>query len=59
MVKILIVARGVVKENDQKNIEQQILLLLGEDCRIEWEFTKEIPRTAQGKYRYVRSLVYR
>jgi phenylacetate-CoA ligase len=59
LIKILVVPRGTVKEDDKKIIEYKLSRLLGEDCRIEWEFPKEISRTTQGKHRYVMSLVNR
>jgi phenylacetate-CoA ligase len=56
-IKFLIVPRGVVTEGDKKGIEEKTRSLLGIDCKIEWVFVREIPKTPQGKYRYLTSLI--
>ena len=38
-------------------IENQIRLLMGHDCRIIWEIVDVIPETRNGKHLYVKSLI--
>jgi len=58
-VRILIVLQDNVNESDKKEIEDKVKFLLDEDCQIIWEFVDEIPKTSQGKYLYIKSLVRR
>lgn len=58
-VKILIVRKGDVNESEKIDIEGKIKFLLGQDCKIVWEFVDEIPKTQSGKYLYIKSLVWR
>jgi len=58
-VKILIIRKGDVNESEKIDIEGKIKFLLGQDCRIIWEFVHEIPKTQSGKYLYIKSLVWR
>jgi phenylacetate-CoA ligase len=37
---------------EQKSIEKQIKVVMGNDCKIKWEFTNEIEPTKSGKYLY-------
>jgi phenylacetate-CoA ligase len=59
LVKILIVPQGIVPEDEKRSLGDKVLRFLGGDCRVEWEFPAEIPRTAQGKCRYIRSEITR
>jgi phenylacetate-CoA ligase len=58
-IKILIVTESGVNDADKKNIENDIKLLMGQDCMIVWEFVEEIPKSNSGKYQYTKSLVRR
>jgi len=57
-IRILVVPESEANELDKKDIEDKIKFLLGQDCEIIWEFVDEIPKTPQGKYLYIRSLVW-
>ena len=56
-VRILIVPEGDVIEYDQRDIENKLRFIMGQDCQVFWEFVDEIPRTPQGKYLYTQSLI--
>jgi phenylacetate-CoA ligase len=56
-IRILIVPENS-KEMPQKDIEEKIKQMMGKDCRINWEFVDEIPKTKSGKYIYIKSLVW-
>lgn len=58
-IKILVVTESGVTEVDKKNIENDIKLLMGQDCKIMWEFVEEIPKSNSGKFQYTKSLVWR
>jgi phenylacetate-coenzyme A ligase PaaK-like adenylate-forming protein len=58
-IKILIVPEGNINEFEKKDIENKIKLLMGQDCKIVWEFVEEIPKSNSGKYLYTKSLVWR
>jgi phenylacetate-CoA ligase len=59
IIKILIVPEGDASENEKKDIEDKIKIVMGKDCTITWDFVDEIPRTQSGKYFYTKSLVWR
>ena len=59
LIKILIVTEGNINEFEKKDIENKIKLLMGQDCKIVWEFVEEIPKSNSGKYLYTKSLVMR
>ncbi len=42
---------------DVADINQKIRLVMGADCRIEWQVVEAVPRTPQGKLLFTRSLV--
>lgn len=42
-------------ELDKENINKAIKLEMGNDCKIKWNFVKDIPPLKNGKYEYVRS----
>lgn len=48
----------VLPKNEQDEINKKILLVMGNDCQIEWKIVDEVPRTPQGKLLFTRSLVY-
>jgi phenylacetate-CoA ligase len=43
----------------REQMESQMKLAMGTDCRIIWEMVEEVPRTKDGKYSFVKSLVSR
>ena len=56
-IKILIVLEGSINRSKKKDVENKIKLLMGQDCKIVWEFVEDIPKTKSGKYLYTKSLV--
>lgn len=46
-----------INESEKMEIENQIRLLMGHDCRIIWEIVDVIPETRNGKHLYVKSLI--
>lgn len=58
-VEILIVRKGKVNEFEKREIEDKIKFLLGQDCEVIWSFVDIIPKTPQGKYLYIKSLLWR
>ena len=58
-IKILVVLKENISEPKEKDIEDKIKLVMGQDCKIVWDFIEEIPTTPQGKYLYTKSLVWR
>jgi len=57
-IKILIVPETNKDIPYKKDIEEKIKLMMGKDCKINWEFVDEIPKTKSGKYVYIKSLVW-
>lgn len=51
-------ADASVSQSDVAAVEKELAVMLGADCRIEWEEVWEIPRTRNGKRPYARSLVW-
>jgi len=58
-IKILVVLQNKMNESEKRDIEDKIKLVMGQDCKIIWEFVEEIPKTKSGKYLYTKSLVWR
>jgi phenylacetate-CoA ligase len=58
-IKIRVVPNGIIKEDEKKNIEEKIKILMMQDCTILWEFVTEIPLLKSGKYLYTKSLLWR
>ena len=57
-LRILIVLRKeIANENEKREIEEKIKLVMGKDCKLIWEFVDEIPKTKTGKYLYTQSLL--
>jgi phenylacetate-CoA ligase len=54
-IKILLVLKSKINEFEKQKIESNIRLVMGEDCRIIWDFVEDIPKTSQGKYLYTKS----
>jgi phenylacetate-CoA ligase len=42
---------------DVQEIEAKVRLVMGNDCRVTWEYVDSIPRTPQGKHLFTRSLL--
>jgi len=58
-IRIMIVARGEVPDRCKHDIDAKIRLVMGQECKIKWDFIDNIPKTPTGKYLYTRSLVRR
>ncbi len=56
-IRVKISLRSSISELDKKEIEQKILIVMGKDCAIYWEFVDEIPKTISGKHIYTKSLL--
>jgi phenylacetate-CoA ligase len=56
-VRILVVRRGEPNHVDMAEAEHRFHVLMGDNCRVSWDFVDEIPVTASGKHLYIRSLV--
>jgi len=48
---------GDIKENDLKKITDFVKRIMGEDCKVEFEFVDEIEPSKSGKYLYTMSEV--
>jgi phenylacetate-CoA ligase len=58
-IKIVVVLQDVINPQEQTTIEENIRLVMGNDCAISWEIVDEIPKTTSGKYLYRISHVWR
>jgi phenylacetate-CoA ligase len=58
-IKLLVILEGNISESEKEDIEDKIKLVMGQDCKIVWDFIEEIPKTSQGKYLYTKSLLWR
>jgi phenylacetate-CoA ligase len=56
-IQICIVKNLPPDDADIRDIESKIRLVMGDDCKLTWEYLECIPRTAQGKHLFTRSLV--
>jgi len=56
-MRILVVPEGKVDESDQRDVENKLRFIMGQNCQISWDFVDAIPRTQSGKYLYIKSLV--
>jgi phenylacetate-CoA ligase len=56
-VEIYVVRQSEVRPEDIADVEAKIRLVMGDDCRVTWEYVEAIPRTSQGKHLFTRSLV--
>ena len=50
-------SRQVVKEDDIREITQNIQLVMGDSCRLEWEYVDSIDKSPQGKFLFTRCLI--
>jgi len=53
----LVKADGKVPDGDLEDISEKIQVLLGDRCRVEYNFLEDIPPSSSGKYRYTISEV--
>jgi phenylacetate-CoA ligase len=58
-IKIVLVLQDVINPQEQSTIEENIRLVMGNDCAIFWEIVEEIPKTSSGKHLYRISYVWR
>ena len=58
LIKVKIQANGEPPTNNLKEIEEKIRFVMGQSCRVEFEFVDDIPPYSSGKYRYTISKVY-
>lgn len=58
-LKIIAIPERIIEETEKRDIEDNIKLVMGQDCKIIWDFVDEIPKTKSGKYLYTKSLVQR
>lgn len=56
-IGISLILRDNPNEYEMKDIENNIKLVMGQDCQIRWDFVDEITKTSQGKHLYTRSLL--
>jgi len=57
LIDISVALEGKAEQNDIDVITDKIKQVMGADCRVEFNFTDEIPPTASGKYLYTFSEV--
>lgn len=57
-IRILIVPENSKDILYKKDIEEKIRLMMGYDCKINWEFVDDIPKSKSGKYIYIKSLIW-
>lgn len=58
-IRLVIVAKGKVPNHSMHDINEKIRLVMGQGCKIKWDFVDDIPKTPNGKYMYTKSLVWR
>lgn len=58
-IRIRFVSGEDLSSGIKGGIEENIHRVMGNDCRVVWERTVDIPKTAEGKFLYVQSLVKR
>ena len=59
IIKLLVVSEDNIAEPKKKDIDDKIKTVMGQDCKIIWNFVDEIPKTKSGKYLYTKSMVWR
>lgn len=57
LVRIKAVAYSGFNLPEEKEIENKIKLVMGNDCKIIWEYVDDIPKTKSGKYLFTQSHV--
>lgn len=58
LIKIKVVVDGEIDKRDVNEIEERIRSVMGQSCKIKWEFVDEIELPVSGKYLHSRSLIY-
>ena len=56
-LRIRVVRREGTEEDDVREINEGLRRVMGENCKIEWEFVDSIDDTPQGKFRFTRCLI--
>lgn len=56
-LRIRVVRRGAVNDDDVAEINHSLRVVMGSDCRVEWEFVESIEKSAQGKFVFTRCLM--
>ena len=56
-LRIRVVRRGEVVEDDVSEINQNLRLVMGSDCKVDWEYVESIDKSAQGKFVFTRCLI--
>jgi phenylacetate-CoA ligase len=57
-IKVLVVLQGRLNVSEQKEMDRKIKKAMGNYCEVIWEFVDEIPTNRNGKYLYIKSLLY-
>jgi len=55
-IRVLVVLNGRIKVIEKKDIEDKIKLVMGQSCKVIWEFVESMPKT-DGKYLYTKSKI--
>jgi phenylacetate-CoA ligase len=58
-IRILVVPKGEVTDSYKREVMEKIRVVMGRDCKIEWDIVDDIPKTPSGKYVYTKSLMLR
>lgn len=56
-LRLRIVTRGEVSEDDIKEIEHNVRFVMGSDCKMDWEYVNSIEKSPQGKFIFTRCLI--
>ena len=56
-LRIKIVCRDAVDEHDIQDITCKIQLVMGANCKLEWEYVDSIDKSPQGKFMFTRCLI--
>lgn len=56
-LRIRVVRRDAVDESDIRDIERSINFVMGENCKMEWEYVDSIDKSQQGKHLFTRRLL--
>jgi len=58
LIRVKIQRNSEPPTNHLKEIEEKICFVMGQSCKVEFEFVEDIPPHSSGKYRYTISKVY-
>ena len=56
-LRIRVVRRGEVVKDDVSEINQNLRLVMGSDCKVDWEYVESIDKSGQGKFVFTRCLI--